>query len=127
MKKLILCLCIMLWLSGFSIQVQAFEPEISDFEKEELASLLAIDSEDILSVEVVYDFYDEPSFLLVDTVPGGYAIVFREFGVISERSAGKEAVNPYGTLDGIKYYAGPMNYFICTDIVAVLSKGRKRS
>lgn len=112
MKKLTtIYLCTLFLLFCFTIQVKASEQEVSDIEKEQLATLLSIDSEDILSIEVVYDFCDEPSFLLVDIAPYGYAIVFREFNIISERSVSEGAVSPYDAIDGKKYYMGPMGYF----------------
>lgn len=63
MKKLIgLFLCVLFVSFGFFITAKASEPEVTDIEKEQLALLLSVDSTDILSVEVVYDFCDEPSF-----------------------------------------------------------------
>ena len=91
-----------------------FDPEISALEIEQFSSLLEMNGDSIVtdSVEILYDLNDNPSFLLAEIEPQGFAILFRNSSVISEKYTSDGAVNPYRSVSGQKYYAGPMCYIV---------------
>ena len=114
MKTTVITLVLLLCAFCFSAHAKALNSEIADYEVEQLASLLEVDKTDI-SVEILYDLNENPSFLLADISPQGYAIVFREASKISEMSTEGEPGSPYGSALGKKYYAGPMCYIVKND------------
>ncbi|MCL2355913.1 MAG: hypothetical protein FWC70_01980 [Defluviitaleaceae bacterium] len=62
------------------------------------------------TVEVLYDLSGNPSFLLADIVPYGFAIMFRRAAEISEMVTSEGATSPFAMARGRKMYAGPMAY-----------------
>jgi len=85
---------------------------ISPFEIDIFASrvnndTIAIDPQ---TVEVLYDLSGNPSFLIADIMPYGFAIMFRHATEISEQTTSEGAINPFATARGRRIYAGPMTY-----------------
>ena len=114
MKKMMFLFAVLL-ICLFAVPVTAqvtLDPTASDYEITIFSSLVndgtkAVDPQ---TVEVLYDLNGNPSFLIADIIPHGFAIMFREAHEISEQAATEDTVNPYLTAMGQKVYAGPMSY-----------------
>ena len=104
-------LFIVLLVGAFAIPVSV-QATVSAYEINIFASLVNDDTNSIIpqSVEVLYDLSGNPSFLIADVLPHGFAIIFRDAAEISELITSEGAVNPYLTARGRKIYAGPMLY-----------------
>ena len=104
---------------AIEMDVPALEPDvfvsesiISPFEINVFASLVndgtyAINPQ---TVEVLYDLSGNPSFLIADVMPYGFAIMFRDAAEISELNVSEGAVSPYLMARGRKIYAGPSGH-----------------
>ena len=109
MKKAIFLLVLIICTFNFSFSAKALDSEVSPYEIEQFAALLETDETNI-NVEILYDLNDNPSFLLAEIKPYGFAVLFRNSSVISEKVIGEGVDNPYNSVSGKKYYAGPMCY-----------------
>jgi RNA recognition motif-containing protein len=97
--------------SMYDLYIKNLNPEVSEDELEQIASQLEIDVENV-TVEILYDLNDNPSFILVDTAPYGFAVMFRNPIIASERSRADGTINPYASVNGKKYYGGLFSYIV---------------
>jgi len=136
MKKFLSVLLIFMLLNAFAVQlsaqdtsgttgpalgIDAFVFDADAFVYSDYVSALEIDIFAALvndgtnainpqTVEVLYDLSGNPSFLLADIEPYGFAIMFRRAAGISGMATSEGAINPFTTARGRKIYAGPMAY-----------------
>lgn len=104
-----------------SYRSENISQEEIDFALSNLQFKLEKDLPRLIRVEEIYDFNEQPLYCLYE-FEDYYMIVIRSTGSVLKRSEGNSAY--FGKNDGIKYYGGYGEYYICRDeeYISILSE-----
>ncbi|WP_250229693.1 hypothetical protein [Anaeropeptidivorans aminofermentans] len=99
---------------------------IAEAELMYLATYMNKEYDDIEQSEVIYDVEDNPTYLAISFISGGYAIMIRSNLIVTEYSYNDKS--PYSdSIGGKNYYLGVLNYYNgenITDMQNIMSGDR---